>query len=132
MLPVTVYKRHYFELSLLVLFCLTILSLTSCEPKRQKYYSGTDILGTWYLNEWTSYHTLRFTDSTVFIDNHIDTIFLLNYSVDMDTLRMSPLYDNRQFANYIIKLTKDTVLLKGLIDTKEKRTYVRNKDDWKR
>lgn len=127
-LSVTVDNRQYIKFIFLVLISWTTFAICSCEPKGQKKFSKQDILGTWYLNEWTLYHTLRFTDTTVFVDNHIDTIFTLKYSVDKDTLRTTPFYDNRQFANSIIKLTKDTLVLDGLINAKERRTYVRIKE----
>ena len=36
------------------------------------------IKGHWYLNKWTTYHTLIFSDSSVFVDNNVDTVFTLN------------------------------------------------------
>jgi hypothetical protein len=124
-------NRNYIKFLFLVAIGAATCALGSCEPKGQKIFVKENILGTWYLNEWTLYHTLTFIDSTVYIDNHVDTLYTMKYAVEKDTLRTAPLDDHRHFANRIIKLTKDTLVLDGLIDVKERRMYIRTKGPWK-
>lgn len=89
-----------------------------------------DIKGEWYLNKWTMYHTLSFADTTVFVDNHIDSVFTLNYSFANDTLI---LHDNNSKVTYkekIITLTQDTLIIKSFGKHRDILGYSRTKREW--
>lgn len=115
-------KRAFSATLGLVIFVLA----TSCSRIENKI-SPDDIKGTWYLNKWTTYHTLTFDDSTVLADNNIDTIFTFDYSVLNNSLILTTLYGDKIFVNKIITLTKDTLVLDGVRGTKEMRSYSRIK-----
>ncbi len=104
-------------------FIVMIFIILSCE-KPQKKIIATEIKGTWYLNKWTSYHTLTFDDSTVWVSNNTDTVFRLKYNTSNDLLKTWTEEDKIN-ANEIIELTKDKLLIKGINDVKEERLYTR-------
>jgi hypothetical protein len=106
---------------------LTIISFSSC-GQTQKQITSTDLKGSWYLNKWTTYHTLIFSDQTVFVDNNVDTVFTLNYSLSHDTLVTWIGQSTKKLKNKIISLTKDNLILDGIQEINEKRTYKRTKD----
>lgn len=89
-----------------------------------------DLKGNWYQNKWTLYHTLEFSDKTVFVDNHIDSVFTVNYSVSNDTLIS---WDNESTVKYkanILAITKDTLVLKGFSGSADTLRYSRTKRKW--
>ena len=86
------------------------------------------IKGTWYLNKWITYHTLIFNDSTVFVDNNVDTVFRLNYSVTRDTLITWTGNFNQVLKNKIMSISSDTLVLDGMREVAVKRIYTRTKN----
>jgi 3D (Asp-Asp-Asp) domain-containing protein len=108
---------------------LTFFVVVSCSRTENKI-SPTNIKGTWYLNKWTTYHTLTFDDSTVSVDNNVDTIFTLSYVIKDNSLVTVTQYGNKLMVNKIDKLTVDSLVLDGIHDVKEKRKYSRTKRDW--
>ena len=102
-------------------------------PKEQfcatKSITTDDIKGNWYLNKWTMYHTLFFADTTVFVDNHIDSIFTLRYTLSNDILI---LHDNStvEYKEKIIALTQDTLVIKSLGNNQDILGYSRTKRKW--
>ncbi len=93
----------------------------------QKQIKLADLKGNWYLNKWTSYNGLIFNNETVFIDNSTDTVFTLNYSLSYDTLITWSGKSNKKYSNRIINLTKDNLVLEGIREVTEIRTYTRTK-----
>lgn len=89
------------------------------------------IKGKWYLNEWTMYHTLVFSDNTVFVDNHIDSVFTLNYSVSNDTLILGDYNSTIKYKNKIITITNDTLVIKSFGGDADTLGYSRIKREWK-
>ena len=102
--------------------------LTSC-GQAKKRITTADLEGNWYLNKWTTYHTLIFSDKTVFVDNNVDTVFTLNYSLSNDTL-ITWTSPERKIKNKIISITKDNLTLDGIQDIKETRNYSRTKTEY--
>lgn len=100
--------------------------LTSCGKTESKLLA-VDINETWYLNKWTTYHTLTFDDSSVRADNNVDTVFTLNYFIDDNLLLTTPQNENRTTGDTILMLTSDSLVLSGIRDVKEKRIYTRTK-----
>jgi hypothetical protein len=89
------------------------------------------IYGKWYLNKWTMYHTLSFGAKTVYVDNHIDSVFTVGYSLSGDTLI---LLDDKLGAYYkekIIAITKDTLIIKSFGNTGDTLGYSRTIREWK-
>ena len=97
----------------------------------QTEFFSENIKGLWYLNQWTLYHTLDFSKETVYVDNHIDSVFTLNYSFFNDTLYTWSPMTRKKFAYKIIKLTKDTFVLKGFYQCADTLCYSRIKKAWK-
>lgn len=110
-------------------FLLTLLVVTSCTRTENKI-SPVDIKGTWYLNKWTTYHTLMFDDTTISVDNNVDTAFTLSYVIKDNSLLTVTRYGNKIMVNKINKLTADSLVLDGIHNVKEKRIYSRTKTDW--
>lgn len=90
-----------------------------------------DIKGEWYLNKWTMYHTLFFSDTTVFVDNHIDSVFYSNYSLHNDTLILKNNDLKLNYKNRIIAITKDTLIIKSFGNGADTLGYSRTKREWK-
>lgn len=82
----------------LVLVWLPVMVSTICRPQqvqtgkwdsshaRLSEVNGQSIIGAWLHQKWTLYRTLYFTDSTIYIDSHIDTVIYSKYAVSADTL----------------------------------------------
>ena len=83
--------------------------------------------GTWYLNQWTEFHTLTFDGYDLIADNNIDTIYRFQYQIAPDTLVLKDGWENIRHKNRIIKLTKDTLILDGIGQLIGRRTYTRTK-----
>jgi hypothetical protein len=107
---------------------LAILSgslLTFCKPPlKQKSITKNELLGTWYLNKWAPYHTLVFANSTVFVDNNIDTVFTLNYLISNDSI-ITWLDPGAKFGNRIIEVNNENLVLEGMHDHTGKLKYSR-------
>lgn len=104
--------------------------LDSIDNRTARQITIDDIKGKWYPNKWTMYHTLDFSDKTVFVDNHIDSVFTLNYSLFSDTLI---LHDNKSNVTYnekIITLTQDTLIIKSFAKQRDITGYSRTKREW--
>ena len=110
-------------------FLLTLFVVVACSRTESKI-SPADIKGTWYVNKWTTYHTLTFDDSTVSVANNVDTVFTLSYVIKDNSLVTVTHYGNKMMVNKIDKLTIDSLVLDGVHDVKEKRKYSRTKRDW--
>ena len=105
-------------------FFLVIAASISCNSIRSTI-NPSQIKGDWYLNKWASYHTLKFYNSTVFVDNNIDTVFTLNYSITNDTLLLWSKNPNKKKVIKLIKLTKDILVIEGIEGVPDKRSYTR-------
>ncbi len=98
---------------------------------KSRQMNPDNIRGTWYLNKWTMYHTLVFNDKTVFIDNHIDSVFTINYSLANDTLILRDNDSTITYKNELIALTKDTLIIKSFGGNSDTLRYSRTKRPWK-
>jgi hypothetical protein len=107
--------KHFF----IILIILTVLSSYGQTEKKNV---AKDIKGSWYLNKWTSYHTLIIRDSSIFIDNSVDTVFTIYYSLSDDSLITWRIPD-KKFANKIISITPDSLVIDGILGDKLKRKY---------
>lgn len=116
-------ERYKMYFVLLVMFTLT------CCNETEKPLLATDIRGPWYLNEWTSYHTLTFNDTTVDVDNSADTIFTLKYSID-DNLLVTTNQLGQTTVDTITWLTSDSLVITGIREITEQRSYSRTKRKW--
>jgi hypothetical protein len=112
-----------------LIFVLLTQFVLSCCNKSERPLLATDIRGPWYLNKWTSYHTLTFNDSTVFVDNGTDTVFTLKYFID-DNLLLTTNQFGQQTTDTITWLTSDSLVLSGIRDIQERRSYTRTKKKW--
>ena len=83
--------------------------------------------GKWYLNKWTMYHTLDFSDSTVFCDNHVDTVFTLNYRVFEDTIETEHPHFPGKHKRRIKRLNGTELVLEGFHDSRAELIYSRTK-----
>ena len=83
--------------------------------------------GTWYLNQWAEFHTLTFDGYGLIAENNIDTVYRFQYQIAPDTLILRDGSENIRHKNRIIKLTKDTLILDGIGQLIERRTYTRTK-----
>ena len=99
--------------------------------RHTKQITTANIKGNWYLNKWTTYHTLIIGDSTIFVDHNIDTIFTLHYSVYNDTLKTWATGTHKIFKNKIVELTNENLILEGIAEVDERRTYSRIKTAFK-
>jgi len=104
--------------------------LDSIDNKKIRKIAAGDITGKWYLNKWTMYHTLSFAETTVFVDNNIDSVFTLPYALSDDTLILQ---DNKSKVTYkekIITLTQDTLVIKCFGNKQDTLGYSRTKKEW--
>ena len=111
------------------LFILTVfvgLTAVSC-GQTKKEITTSDIKGRWNQNETTSYNTLVFSDRTVFVDNRVDTIFTLNYSLSQDTL-ITWSDEKQKRKSKIISITKDNLVLDGIGGWTKTIAYSKVKD----
>ena len=106
---------------------ITGFLILGCDSKANTNFKDK-IKGEWYLNKWTVYNKLIFYDSTVFVDNHVDTVFTLNYRVSNDTLTTWNNYN--EYKNRIISLDDSTLILDGIHDLKEKLIYTKTFKGW--
>ncbi|MBA5245746.1 hypothetical protein H1R16_02220 [Marnyiella aurantia] len=104
-------------------------------PKEQfcatKQITTADIKGNWYLNKWTMYHTLKFDEKTLFIDNHIDSVLYSNYFLDNDTLILQDSDSTIRYKNKIIAITRDTLIIRSFGNGADILGYSRTKREWK-
>jgi len=96
--------------------------VAACSTTENKI-SPADIKVTWYFNKWTTYHTLTFDDSTVSVDNNVDTVFTLSYGIKDNSLVTVTQYGNKMMVNKINKLT----VLDGYIMLKKKENILGRK-----
>ena len=82
-----------------------------------------DIKGHWRYNEGTCFNGLIFGDKTVFVDNRVDTVFTLNYSLSNDTLITWADNPNEKYKNKIISITKDSLVLEGIREISKTIVY---------
>ncbi len=71
-----------------------------------------------------------FDDTTISVDNNVDTAFTLSYVIKDNSLLTVTRYGNKIMVNKINKLTADSLVLDGIHNVKEKRIYSRTKTDW--
>ena len=105
--------------------------LDSIDNIKTRQITIDDIKGEWYLNKWTMYHTLSFADTTVFVDNHIDSVFYSNYSLHNDTLVLQDNELKIRYKNKIIAITKDTLIIRSFGNGADTLGYSRTKREWK-
>jgi len=84
-----------------------------------------EIKGSWAASDVVMFTSLDVSDSTILVGNRADTIFTVRYSISHDTLITYAPFTNQQFKNRIVLLTKDTLVLDGIMDVKETRHYSR-------
>lgn len=82
-----------------------------------------NIKGKWYLNQWTYYHTLEIENNQIFVDNHIDSVFYLNYKLSNDTLITWTENSNKYNKVKIIELAKDTLIIENFLNNKNILNY---------
>ena len=104
--------------------------LDSVDNRTIRQITSDNIKGKWYLNKWTMYHTLSFGDTTVFVDNHIDSVFTLNYSLSNDTLILKDYNSRVTYREKIINLTQDTLVIKSFGNSQKLLGYSRTKRKW--
>jgi hypothetical protein len=115
--------------SIRLVFIISAISLSCGQTGNIEKINPVMIKGTWYLNVWTLYHTLTFSNNTVFVDNNIDSVFELNYLISNDTLII---WDNpsQKFKNKIISLNDSSLVIDGIASIKENRIYRRKINDF--
>jgi hypothetical protein len=97
---------------------------------RQEYLTVANrqtIKGTWAHPKWTAYQFLNFKDSIVYMANNIDTIMPSKYSIVGDTLILFGGQPIKPYKSKILLLRKDTLVLQGILGTKEILGYSRKK-----
>jgi len=83
------------------------------------------LLGKWYLNEWTLYRELTFHgDSSLVIDNHIDTIYRYKYMIRKDTLILLGPSD-RIFSTRFMLLSPESLVVERLPHKSQPLRYSR-------
>jgi len=81
--------------------------------------------GNWYLNKWEMYHTLSFgSDSTLMIDNHVDTLFLYKYALSKDTLWLM-VKGVAAIPNKIKLHSNEELIFENFLDEKKELRYTR-------
>ncbi len=105
--------------------------LDSIDNRTTQQITIDDIKGKWYLNKWTMYHTLSFADTTVFVDNHIDSVFYSNYSIHNGTLILKDNDRTLRYNNKIIAISKDTLIIRSFGNDADTLSYSRTKREWK-
>ena len=96
---------------------------TQNEKDDEVNISAEKLAGKWYLNKWTYYHTLVFDKDRIFVDNHIDSVFYLNYKLSKDTLITWTENPKKVCKNRLLKVTNDTLIFKEFLDAKHKIGY---------
>lgn len=107
-----------------IIYLLPLFSLLSCKPHEQKI-NPRDIKGNWVSSEAVMFTSLDVSDSSIRVGNRADTIFTVRYSISDDTLITYASFTNHQSKNRIVLLTRDTLVLDGIMDVKETRHYSR-------
>ena len=105
--------------------------LDSIDNVKTQQITIDDIKGEWYLNKWTMYHTLSFSDTTIFVDNHIDSVFYSKFSLHNDTLILQDNDLKVKYKNRIIAITKDTLIIRSFGNGADTLGYSRTKREWK-
>lgn len=121
----------------LIIYIFGLFLMISCRDKtRKEQFCKTkqinidEIKGNWYLNKWTMYHTLAFAEKTVFVDNNIDSVFTVNYSLSNDTLVLRGNDSSIKYESKIIALTKDTLVIKNFGNKADTLCYSRTEREW--
>ena len=83
------------------------------------------IKGIWAHPKWTAYQFLNFKDSIVYMTNNIDTIMPSKYNIVGDTLILFGGQPIKPYKSKILLLRIDTLVLQGILDTKEILGYSR-------
>jgi|GEM_PF-5478003 len=120
---------HLFSLALLIISCNHTSNNLYQAQITQKVSSAT-LQGKWYLNKWAPYHTLMIGDSTIFVDNNVDTVFTLSYSLVADTLITRLPQTGKVCKHKILDITNEHLTLTGIGDLDESRTYSRTKKEF--
>ncbi len=105
--------------------------LDSIDNIKKQKITIDDIKGKWYLNKCTMYHTLSFANTTVFVDNHVDSVFYCKYSLHNDTLVLQDNDLKIKYKNKIIAITKDTLVIRSFGNSADTLSYSRTKREWK-
>jgi hypothetical protein len=103
------------------LFALLLLSCGCTSAQVDLRY----LKARWHTNQGHLFNSLAIGDSTIFVDNRADTIFTMRYKVSRDSLITWHPHTSQQFKNKILLLTKDSLVLDGIADVKERRNYSR-------
>ena len=122
----------------LIIFIFGLVAIVSCnksdrndtQDETSQTINVDNLKGDWYLNKWTTYHTLMIDDSTIFVDNNTDTVFTLNYSVFGDTLKTWTAEKANIYKSKVLKLTSENLTLEGIAGIQEIRTYSQTKKEF--
>jgi hypothetical protein len=109
-------------------YVMTPLAKSPANGHPYRQISNDDIKGIWYLNKWTSYRILVFDANTVFVDNHVDTVFTLRYDISHDTLFTWTGYATEKYKNRIISISKDSLVLDGMHASAGIHRYSRSRE----
>ncbi|PDS24183.1 hypothetical protein [Flavobacterium branchiophilum] len=94
--------------------------------KRESLNINEDALnGKWYLNKWTYYHTLDINGDSIYVDNHIDSVFYLKYRLSKDTLITWSQNSKKLNKNRILKVSNDTLVFESFLNSKDEINYSR-------
>ncbi len=83
--------------------------------------------GVWYSNKWEMYHTLTFEPGNkITINNHIDTVFHFNYTLNKDTLWLT-VGEQQQTPNRLKVISNEELIFESFLSAKREMKYTRVK-----
>ncbi len=125
-------KHREMRKFLLIIFGILLISCENSIPEDMKLeaekiesekVSIEKLTGKWYLNKWTYYHTLDIKGDNIDVDNHVDSVFFLNYRLSHDTLITWSENSKKFTKNKILKVSKDTLIFESFLNTKGEVHY---------
>ncbi len=120
-------KQQGLGILLFIIVGFVACQRTSQERQQAKItFSKSQLIGTWYLNQWDLYKTLYIQDSMhMVIDNHIDTLFFYEYDLKNDTLVLMEKYGKVVNYNKILQLNSDSLIFENFLDKAGIQRYSR-------
>lgn len=80
--------------------------------------------GRWFTNQGKMYHTLSFEpDSSIVIDNHVDTLFRYSYVLDKNTLWL--IHKTDSIKNKIKSYSTEELIFENFMSGKSEMRYTR-------
>lgn len=73
---------------------------------------------------------MDFEKKSIFVDNHIDSVFVLNFRLSNDTIISWCNDPNKLWKNKILKISKDTLIFEEFLNNKHEDIYTRIKRDF--